>query len=77
MSKMSKNEKDSNKKEKDSHKKELSVIWVTHKKKKTTRTYSIDDSLYKEFSKIVSEKMYNRSKIIESMIKDWVKENKN
>jgi hypothetical protein len=46
------------------------------KKTKTTRTHSIDDSLYDEFIKIVEDKMYNKSKIIESLIKDWVNKNK-
>jgi len=46
------------------------------KKTKTTRTHSIDDSLYGEFIKIVEYKMYNKSKIIESLIKDWVNKNK-
>jgi hypothetical protein len=45
-------------------------------KTKTTRTHSIDDSLYDEFIKIVEDKMYNKSKIIESLIKDWVNKNK-
>ncbi len=46
-------------------------------KTKTTRTYSISDSLYEDFTKIVEDKMYNKSKIIESLIKDWVNQNKN
>jgi hypothetical protein len=46
------------------------------KKTKTTRTYSISDSLYEDFTKIVEDKMYNKSKIIESLIKDWVNQNK-
>ncbi len=44
-------------------------------KTKTTRTYSISDSLYEDFTKIVEDKMYNKSKIIESLIKDWVNQN--
>lgn len=46
------------------------------KKTKTTRTYSINDSIYEEFSNIVSNKMFNKSKIIESLIKNWIEENK-
>ena len=46
------------------------------KKTKTTRTYSINDSIYEEFSDIVSNKMFNKSKIIESLIKNWIEENK-
>ncbi len=45
------------------------------KKTKTTRTYSINDSIYEEFSNIVSNKMFNKSKIIESLIKNWIEEN--
>ena len=46
------------------------------KKTKTTRTYSIDDSLYEEFIKIIKVRMFNKSRIIESLIKDWVNKNK-
>lgn len=46
------------------------------KKTKTTRTYSISDSLYEDFTKIVEDKMYNKSKIIENLIKDWIDKNK-
>lgn len=46
------------------------------KKTKTTRTYSINDSIYEEFINIVSNKMFNKSKIIESLIKNWIEENK-
>lgn len=46
------------------------------KKTKTTRTYSIDDSLYEEFIKIIKGRMFNKSRIIESLIKDWVNKNK-
>lgn len=46
------------------------------KKTKTTRTYSIDDILYSDFVKIVESKMYNKSKIIENLIKDWILKNK-
>ena len=45
-------------------------------KTKTTRTYSIDNDLYNEFSEIIETKMFNRSKIIESLIKNWVDNNK-
>lgn len=46
-------------------------------KKRTTRTFSIDDSLYKEFYRIVQEKNINKSRLIEDMIKKFVDENKN
>lgn len=46
------------------------------KKTKTTRTYSIDDSLYDNFVRIIENRMYNKSKIIESLIRDWVEQNK-
>jgi metal-responsive CopG/Arc/MetJ family transcriptional regulator len=45
-------------------------------KKRTTRTYTIDDELYKEFEKIVKEKSINKSRLIESLIENFVKENK-
>lgn len=44
-------------------------------KKRTTRTYTIDDKLYEEFEKIIFKENINKSKLIESMIKDYVKNN--
>jgi metal-responsive CopG/Arc/MetJ family transcriptional regulator len=45
-------------------------------KKRTTRTYTIDDELYKEFEKIIKEKSINRSRLIENFIEEFVKQNK-
>lgn len=42
-------------------------------KKRTTRTYTIDDELYKEFEKVIKEKSINRSRLIENFIEDFVK----
>lgn len=42
------------------------------KKKKTTHTYSIDDNIYEEFSKMVDERMLNKSKVIENLIQGWI-----
>lgn len=44
-------------------------------KKRTTRTYTIDDDLYKQFEKIVKEKSINKSRLIEVFIQDFVKKN--
>lgn len=44
-------------------------------KKRTTRTYTIDDDLYKQFEKIVKEKSINKSRLIEAFIQDFVKKN--
>ena len=41
-------------------------------KKRTTRTFSIDDILYERFEKIVKDKNINKSKLIESMIQKFV-----
>lgn len=41
-------------------------------KKKTTHTYSIDDNIYEEFSKMVDERMLNKSKVIENLIQGWI-----
>jgi hypothetical protein len=41
-------------------------------KTKTTRTYTIDDKLYQLFLKITEENKINKSKLIESLIKDFV-----
>lgn len=46
------------------------------KKVKSTHTYSISDTLYDEFNTILETKMLNRSKIIESLIRKWIEENK-
>lgn len=45
-------------------------------KKRTTHTYTIDDKLYEEFEKIVREKSINKSRLIETFIEDFVKNNK-
>ena len=47
------------------------------KKSKTTRTYSIDDNIYEEFSKMVDERMLNKSKVIENLIQSWIYQVKN
>jgi metal-responsive CopG/Arc/MetJ family transcriptional regulator len=44
-------------------------------KKRTTRTYTIDDELYKLFDQIIKEKNINKSRLIESFIRDFVNEN--
>jgi hypothetical protein len=47
-------------------------------KKRTTRTYTIDDKLYEKFEKIVKDKSINKSKLIENFIEEFVrKENLN
>jgi hypothetical protein len=45
------------------------------KKTKNTHTYSISNDVYEEFSLIIDSKMLNKSKIIESLIIKWIKEN--
>jgi len=47
------------------------------KRTKTTRTYSIDDELYNRFNNIINDKMLNRSKVVENLIRIWVKEQEN
>jgi metal-responsive CopG/Arc/MetJ family transcriptional regulator len=47
------------------------------KKTKTTRTYSMDDELYNRFNNIINDKMLNRSKVVENLIRIWVKEQEN
>jgi metal-responsive CopG/Arc/MetJ family transcriptional regulator len=42
-------------------------------KKRTTRTYTIDDKLYEKFEKIIKEKSINKSRLIENFIEDFVK----
>ncbi len=42
----------------------------------TTRTFSINDEVYREFIKIVKDKNINKSKLIEKFIIDFVNENK-
>jgi metal-responsive CopG/Arc/MetJ family transcriptional regulator len=42
----------------------------------TTRTFSINDEIYKEFIKIIKEKDINKSKLIEKFIIQFVNENK-
>jgi metal-responsive CopG/Arc/MetJ family transcriptional regulator len=44
-------------------------------KKRTTRTYTIDDDLYEQFENIVKEKFINKSRLIEAFIQDFVKKN--
>jgi metal-responsive CopG/Arc/MetJ family transcriptional regulator len=44
-------------------------------KKRTTRTYTIDDDLYKLFEEIIKSKNINRSRLIESLIKDFIEKN--
>ena len=46
------------------------------KNKKLTKTYSIDNIIYDEFSSIIKLKMFNKSQIVESLIKKWIEENK-
>jgi metal-responsive CopG/Arc/MetJ family transcriptional regulator len=47
-------------------------------KKRTTRTYTIDDEIYKDFEKIIKDKHLNKSRLIESLITKFiVEENKN
>jgi len=47
------------------------------KKTKTTRTYSMDDELYNRFNNIINDKMLNRSKVVENLIRIWVKQQEN
>lgn len=42
----------------------------------TTRTFSINDEVYKEFMKIIKEKNINKSKLVEKFIVDFVNTNK-
>jgi hypothetical protein len=50
----------------------MSKMSKMSKKKKTTHTYSIDDNIYEEFSKMVDERMLNKSKVIENLIQSWI-----
>ena len=46
-------------------------------KKRTTRTYTIDDDLYQKFDKVIKDKKINKSRLIESLIEKYLeKENK-
>jgi metal-responsive CopG/Arc/MetJ family transcriptional regulator len=47
------------------------------KRTKTTRTYSINDDIYNRFNNIIDDKMLNRSKVIENLIRIWIKEQEN
>jgi metal-responsive CopG/Arc/MetJ family transcriptional regulator len=47
------------------------------KRTKTTRTYSMDDELYNRFNNIINDNMLNRSKVVENLIRIWVKEQEN
>jgi predicted CopG family antitoxin len=42
----------------------------------TTRTFSINDEVYREFIKIIKDKNINKSKLIEKFIIDFVNDNK-
>jgi metal-responsive CopG/Arc/MetJ family transcriptional regulator len=42
------------------------------KKKRTTRTYSIDDGIYNKFVNIINDNNLNRSKVIESLIVEYL-----
>jgi len=42
----------------------------------TTRTFSINDEIYKEFIKIIKDKNINKSKLIEKFIIEFVNDNK-
>lgn len=44
-------------------------------KKRTTRTYTIDDKIYEDFERIIKQKSLNRSRLIESMIVEYIKKN--
>jgi metal-responsive CopG/Arc/MetJ family transcriptional regulator len=44
-------------------------------KKRSAQSYSIDDELYARFLKIVNEKNINKSKLIESLIEEYVNQN--
>lgn len=44
-------------------------------KKRTTRTYTIDDKLYEQFDKITKEKSINKSRLIENFIEKFVQKN--
>jgi len=50
------------------------MTFMTFMKKKTTRTYTIDDKLYEEFNKIVEKEKINKSKLIESFIINFINE---
>ena len=41
-------------------------------KKKTARTYSIDDQIHSKFVKIINDNNLNRSKVIESLIVEYL-----
>jgi metal-responsive CopG/Arc/MetJ family transcriptional regulator len=41
-------------------------------KTKTTRTYTIDDNLYNIFKEITNKEKINKSKLIESFIKEYI-----
>jgi metal-responsive CopG/Arc/MetJ family transcriptional regulator len=46
-------------------------------KNKITKTYSISNKLYEEFEKITKEKNINKSSLIETWIKDFIKKETN
>lgn len=45
-------------------------------KKNTTRTFSINDDVYKEFMKIINDRNINKSKLIEKFLIEYINENK-
>lgn len=44
-------------------------------RKKTSRTYSISDDIYKKFIDIIEKNNINKSKLIESWIKEFIEKN--
>lgn len=51
------------------------LLKITIMKKRTTRTYTIDDKIYEDFERIIKQKSLNRSRLIESMIVEYIKKN--
>lgn len=50
-------------------------IYIIKKIMKTTKTYSIDESLYRAFDLITTERNINKSSFIEDYIKKFIKDN--
>ena len=44
-------------------------------KKRTTRTYTIDDDIYSKFQTIVKINKINKSRLIEGFIEDYISKN--
>lgn len=42
-------------------------------KKRSAQSFSIDDELYLKFSKLIKEKNINKSRLIESLIDEYLK----